>query len=262
MKKLSSISQRIIVLIDLLTNGSQRKFAREVGCSHSAIAKIANGQQEPGKEVLSRIAAIPSVNQKWLETGVGEPLLFQPSEEKFLIPISNALLPGLPSKHKKLHTTKYLALPVSIFQPTRYAIEAINCFPDEPIPAAILPHDLMIIETAVTSWKSNLQALHQKYAVIVTHSAAGKLLGLKLLLVKHQDDGHPLLYCRVNESPHQNSQDETENLRRRIELEVGLPQQSQLNNQDPADSSRSEDQAIPIDVKQIVGTVIQLIRNY
>lgn len=262
MKKLSSISQRIIELVDLLSNGSQRKFSRVAGCSHSAIAKIVKGQQEPGNEILSRIAAIPIVNQKWLETGVGEPLLFLPSEAKSLIPISNSLLPGPPSKNKGLHTTKNLALPESIFQPTRYAIEAINCFPDEPIPAAILPHDLMIIETAVTSWKSNLQALHEKYAVIVTHSAAGKLLRLKLLRVKRQTDGQPIVYCPENEGLHQNPRDETERLQRRIDIDNVSSHQAQSHDQDQAENSRSEDLLIPIEVKQIAGAVIQLIRNY
>ncbi|EDL62261.1 hypothetical protein PM8797T_28074 [Gimesia maris DSM 8797] len=226
------------------------------------IAKIANGQQEAGKEILSRIAAITSVNQKWLETGFGEPLLFQPSEERFLIPISNALLPGLPSRHKALHTTQNLALPASIYQPTRYAIEAINCFQGEPMPAVILPQDLLIIETAITHWRSNLQVLEQKYAVILTHSAAGKLLKLELLTVKHKADELPLIYSVGNENPDQNLQDKNEKLRRRIELENRPSHQSKSRNQNQTENSYSEDLLIPIDVKQIAGTVIQLIRNY
>ena len=263
MKKLSPKSQRIIILIDLLTNGSQRKFAREVGCSHSVIAKIANGQQEAGKEILGKIIRIPSINGKWLETGKGEPLLFLPSEAKYLIPIANSLLPRPPSENKGLHTTKYLALQESIFQPTRYAIEAINCFPRELMPTSILPQDLLIIETADSLWKSNLQALIQKYAVIVTDSAAGKLLELKLLQVKRQDDSPPLLYCIRNESFQQSSKYKNEKLQRRIDIEnVSSHQETQSHDQDQAENSRSEDLLIPIDVKQIAGTVIQLIRNY
>lgn len=248
-KKLSIKARRIKELVKLISNDSQRDFARRVGCSHSTIAKIANGQRDPGKDIMDRIAQLPCVNPQWLESGIGRPLRFQPPEEHLLIPVARSLLPGIPADNSKSLTSEQIALPLSLYQPTRYAIRAIDAIENRSIPPEILPQDMFIIETASGLWNSNIQALNERYTVVQTSSRKKNLLQMAYLRVD-QPQGKPpqiLNYSQRNLSKH--SPNNTEPLRREVMLDAAY----QIH-----ENTRAE----VIDPKQICGLVVQLIRNW
>ena len=93
----SSAADRIAWLLNEVWSGNRSEMARAVHVTHSALAKIARGEQEPGRRLLQAVASDPRVNAAWLLSGVGDPLFDadQPSTGRdWPMQIALELLPG------------------------------------------------------------------------------------------------------------------------------------------------------------------------
>lgn len=66
-------AERIEYLISVLENGVGSDFAKKIGVSHSAVSKMRNGVFSIRLKINAIIAAYPTVNRQWLETGEGYP---------------------------------------------------------------------------------------------------------------------------------------------------------------------------------------------
>ena len=66
----ATVRDRVLWLLFKVSGGNRRAFAASTGISHTAVIKIANGQ-EPGRRVLTKIVQRYSdVDANWLLTGV------------------------------------------------------------------------------------------------------------------------------------------------------------------------------------------------
>jgi len=92
-------------------------MAEDLGVSHGLISKVCNGIQMPGKSLLKALAEHPLVNSDWLYRGGGEPLL---PPTAGTLPVSNAILPGLPSTCGSLLTGERLAVSRAWESDSRY----------------------------------------------------------------------------------------------------------------------------------------------
>ncbi len=71
------VSVRLSMLIDVVCNGNEKRFAESIGVKPAVINNYTTGKQQskPGFEVLSKIlATYPDVNIDWLITGQGSML--------------------------------------------------------------------------------------------------------------------------------------------------------------------------------------------
>lgn len=91
-----SINERIRHLIDLLTEGQQRPFARNIDIPISTLRDIIGSRQsDPSFTTLKKIIdAYPEVNLNWLMNEIGEPLITQQikpdqAQAENIIPESN-----------------------------------------------------------------------------------------------------------------------------------------------------------------------------
>lgn len=187
--KLSEMTQRIVLLVDLLGGGSQRGFAKIVGCSHAVIAKIVKGQQEPGKAILLRIGQAPQVNQDWLLTGEGEALVPQIQEEDRRVPVAECLLPGLPSDHLRLLSSKFELIPASLYRDSIYAVDVASCVPayDDP-EEHFLPGDLILIDADPTRWMRNLQSLQNRLCVTMSPGSENEVITMRRVQVSYSQE--------------------------------------------------------------------------
>lgn len=185
--RLSGVSRRVADLVELL-GGSQRAFAKRVGCSHSVIAKILRGEQEPGRRLLSRIAELPEINADWLLTGEGNPLVKVAGSNEFRVPLASSLLPGLPQEHPHLLSGESLAVPVGLHRDTVYAVHAACCIPASEDPEERFAiNDYVLIDANPNIWRSNLQVLHQRLAVTALRSANPPVITLRRVQVAYDE---------------------------------------------------------------------------
>jgi phage repressor protein C with HTH and peptisase S24 domain len=73
----STVNQRLVSVIEHLTNGNEKRFADGLGVSPAVINNYTTGKQQskPGFEMLARIAEThPAINIEWLISGRGEML--------------------------------------------------------------------------------------------------------------------------------------------------------------------------------------------
>lgn len=184
--KLSELASRVALLVDLLAGGSQRAFAKMVGCSHAVIAKILKGQQDPGKEILGRIGQVPQVDQTWLMTGEGEPLVRQISGDDRRVPVADSLLPGPPSEHLHLLSSREEVVPASIYKETLYAVDVAACVPayDDP-QEHFLPGDRLLIDADPKRWVGNIQSLQDKLCVTVLNHSEGPIVTMRRVQVSY-----------------------------------------------------------------------------
>ena len=246
MNKKSDLTERFCRLIDVIADGSQRKFAAVIGCSPSVVAKIVRGEQEPGHIILQRIKNNQSINWEWLLTGKGNPVHYLPSETKYLVPLAKALLPGPPSEFKGFLTAKSIVVPESIHRDSLYAIHARDCNYSHTQSENILPEDLICIDTAEIAWHSNIQILDGALCVIGSTPTQMK----QLSLVRVQITDHQLRVIDIDSSePKENRkslQGYKENLRSII-----LDDNENKNRSDCNE----------IDLSDVVGYAIHLYRE-
>lgn len=71
-----ALSERFKILIEMLENGNQRKFAQKIGVEAATISKLVSGKQEDFRfSLVEKIAnAYPTFNIQYLAYGIGSPV--------------------------------------------------------------------------------------------------------------------------------------------------------------------------------------------
>ncbi len=98
---------RVRHLLEMHWNANQSAMARDTKCAQSTLSLVASEANEPGKRLLTLIAAHPDVNAKWLFHGKGKSLVnpsakLVPQQESSSLPIVSELLEHFPSDCKNL----------------------------------------------------------------------------------------------------------------------------------------------------------------
>ena len=75
----ATVTGRIAWLMQKLWRGSQTEMAAYLGVAQGTIANVLSGRRTAGRVLLSKLAAHPLVNDKWLHEGSGSPLLQEAS---------------------------------------------------------------------------------------------------------------------------------------------------------------------------------------
>ena len=198
MKKteLSASSQKIIGLIATVTGGSQRKFARLVGCSQPVISRIVNGLQEPGRELLERIAKLDCVDRAdLLATLKSEAAMSRLSET--MISIAICLLDGPPVARRDLLTRNTVVVSPGIFRQSLYAVAARACEPAFADPLERMqPDDLIVIDSSMEGLRKNLTSLNGRLFVVMDRSPNGNAITLQRVFVTF-DSEVPRLTIRI-----------------------------------------------------------------
>ena len=194
-KNLSASAKKIVELIATVANGSQRDFSRIVGCSQPVISRIVNGKQEPGRELLERIAKLDSVDRdSLLATLKAEETITRFNETT--VAIATCLLDGSPSTRCDQLTSGTLVLSTAIYRPSLYAVAARACEPafSDPL-EEMLPNDLIVIESSLDGLRKNLFSLNNKLCVVVTRTSRGDVITLRRVFVVLDGDLPRLTIC-------------------------------------------------------------------
>jgi len=180
---LSASAQSVAELVERISSGNQREFARAVGCAQPVISRIVNGKQEPGRELLEKIAGLEGVDRAaLLATLKSETPNSHVSET--MVPIAHCLLDGHPATRWDQLTTSTVAVSPSVFRPSLYAVAARSCQPACSDPSERMrPDDLIIIESSLDRLKKNLQILNGKLCVVVIRGDDGDTITLRRVWV-------------------------------------------------------------------------------
>jgi hypothetical protein len=189
-------ADRIQQLLTLLYDGNQSKMAEDIGIAQPVISRVVTGKHQPGKRLLSAIAAHPKVNPGWLATGLGDPLLSAVRPETtsgWPVPIARCLLPGLPVEHHHLLTPEVHYVPGVTYRDTIYAIRARDCMTDQLAQLhRILAADLLLVDADATAWKKSINVLEGKLCAIRT--AAGDMHSIQFHQVFVNERGNGIFY--------------------------------------------------------------------
>src|SRR5689334_73205 len=81
---------RVRYLLEVFWNNNRSAMARDIGVSHSIIAKVVAGDQPPGRHLMAKIAEHPRINPGWVLSGEGEPFVAEHSgaAEGWPVPVS------------------------------------------------------------------------------------------------------------------------------------------------------------------------------
>jgi hypothetical protein len=74
-KPADAVTERIVWLLEHLFRGNQMAMMKAVKLSRASINDFANGRRVAGEKAVSAVARCHPVNEVWLRTGQGEPLL-------------------------------------------------------------------------------------------------------------------------------------------------------------------------------------------
>ncbi len=169
-------------------------MARFLGATHSVVSKIRRGLQGPGERLLAALALHPSVNARWLNDGIGDPILRAAFGTR---PISEVILPGPPATCQELFgAERYPIAPVFDSEST-YFLRVTTCtkFVSGAVPG-ILPGDLLLIETA-SEYLARTEHINQKLCAVALPSEAQKTYVLAKVFVDRER-----LYVIVRQTSH------------------------------------------------------------
>jgi transcriptional regulator with XRE-family HTH domain len=253
--KLSAIAQRIADLIDTVGGGSQRAFAAKIKCSQPVLSRIVNGQQQPGRDLIERIAQLDGVDKESLLESLDDAHRADNTGE-LLIPVTQCLLPSFSANHRELATANTLAVPNSLYRPTLYAVPARMCEPAYSDPSERLrPDDLIVIESATERFQRNLSMLSGRLCAVLMRDDTGDSLTLRRVWVRFDSDlgSRQVITCSDAKVGAFRERKFGKKLLRSIQLDP--PEQLP----EAGDAAELIDQ--PIDVSAITGLAVQLIRN-
>ena len=176
----STPAERVTWLLDSVWNGNRSEMARSVGVTHSVLAKIAAGQQDPGRRLLSAVASHPKVNPAWLLTGVGAPLLAVDDagpSSGWPVPIATQLLPGQVADYRTLLSADTFPLAGAFYRPSRYCYRLSR---HSPLVKSSRPRfaegDLLLLETD-SAWWFDEEMVDDKFCVVRTKQSPDPRVG-------------------------------------------------------------------------------------
>lgn len=146
----SSVADRVRWLLKNMWDDNRSAMAADVGCTHSVLAKIATGKQNPGRRLLTAIAEVHKVSPAWLWTGVGEPLVAKAGSgvaEGLVLPVSTEPLGGDLERHRDHLSERSFPVQAAFFRPSRYWLEVAKGAPVVRASENIASGDLLLIET-------------------------------------------------------------------------------------------------------------------
>lgn len=263
-KRLSPAADRVLLLMDILADGNQRGFSSLVGCSQAVISKIANGQQEPGPRLLRLISDLPKVNPAWVKSGRGSPLIEAAIdyERGWPVPVADALLPGTPLDHSDMLSSRVEHVSGSLYRNTAYAVEGTLCRPAVHNPAEkMFGSDLIVVDANPNKWRKNLQVLHGNLCVVCVGVGNGHSVTMIRVFVKPSSDG---VSARLV-TPSQGTLHQQARLEKKMQAEKKQWGRHLRNFEFPSEATLSENidpvEWDVVDVNQVVGVAIQLIRT-
>jgi hypothetical protein len=231
-----------------------------VGCSSPLISRIVTGQQQPGPDLLKKIAALDEVDEASVTSVVAEKTGYDVTKDDYCIPISDCLLRGAPDQYADLLTGRTLAISESVFQLTRYAVLASACEPALSDPEErFRPEDLLIIETATQRYRDNLQLLHGKLCVVVLSDQQGDVVTLRRVWVPYDNrtSARSIVTCMDSKL------DDYKRLREQMKeerVQHGRYQRS-IELRSPNAIPDRDELLDEIPINAIVGMAVQLTRN-
>ena len=246
-KKLSPAAKYIADLVATVGGGSQRAFAKMAGCTQPSISRILNGQQEPGRELVALIAEMDEVDSESLLATLSQ-AAFDVSND-FLIPIAACLLTSSPESCKDQLTSNTIAVPQATYQPSLYGVMGRSCTPAVNDPAEhIRNDDLMVIESSTVRFNQNIQMFNGRLCVIVD----GDSPTLKRVWTKYVKEEKRWLLKSCSDDTIDDLHEHRFGGRRLRVIQL-----------DPRENHPEEEKFVDatIDIKDIVGIAVQLIRN-
>jgi hypothetical protein len=160
---------RVRKLLREFWNGNQSQMSRDTNCAQATLSLIANGKKEPGKRVLTLIAAHPAINSDWVFHGKGEPYTDQAStaaSETPSLPVADKPLPGLPSAHVGLLLDERQVVVPELANPDSYFLRLSS---DEPISRQtemqVAPGDRLLIDMTPAAIPK-MESLYEKLCVV------------------------------------------------------------------------------------------------
>ena len=258
---LSPSAKMVSELVRTLGGGSQRKFARLVGCAQPVISRIVRGEQQPGRDLLERIAKVKGVDRDALMATL-VPSIEMGETANALVPVFDGLLNGSPAAQQGRLTGETVAVAPLGFRPTLYAVRARACasvLNNEQ--ERMLPNDLVIIESHMTYFRKDVQSLNRRLCVIDQCKTGVVSITLKRVWVRCSEDGEGGEIRTLAPSGYP-----TQREKRAITLEepevlqsekVGTSDGGGTAEVNPPDRGRSE----VVSFDDIVGVATQLIRK-
>ena len=171
MPRLSPSARMIADLVATVGGGSQREFARLVGCAQPVISRIVTGQQRPGKKLLERIAKVDGVDRKALMATL-QPTLEMGELSNTMVPIAHGLLDGLPAERRERLTEHAVGVSPLVYRPTLYAVSAEACEPAFSDEAELMhKNDLLIFDADKDRLRKNIGELSGRLCAVSCHKA-------------------------------------------------------------------------------------------
>jgi len=248
---LSSSAQMITELVERISSGNQRAFARAVGCSQPVLSRILNGKQEPGRELLERIAVLDGVDRAALLATLNADTAVNWAAET-MVPIANSLLDGNPAGRRDQLTTRTIALSPDIYHPSVYAVPARMCEPAfSDARERMRADDLIVIDSKVEGMRRNLQILNGKLCVIVIRGPENNTITLRRVWVKFDAKQAGWAICTCPDAKVEDFRSEKYGDRLLRSIVIDLPE------------TPPEPQYVDhvVDVNDIVGIAVQLVRH-
>jgi hypothetical protein len=197
-------TKRFLFLLNTRWGGNRAAMARDIGCSHAAISQVANGKRMAGSRLLKLAAAHPVVNQDWLFTGAGEPLLEPQSAIPTVgchLPVVTTPLLGPPSQYKTFLTGLTFPVAGAWASDSRYWLELAF---GHPVTTAedsrVVDNDLWLIETDTRTFWQDHRRLRGRVGIVNIGSDADPFLELVRFRVDKKAKEPVLLATTFDES--------------------------------------------------------------
>lgn len=250
--QLSASAQKIAELVETRSGGNQREFARLVGCAQPVVSRILNGKQEPGRDLLERIAKLENVDRdELIATLETQGEIDRASRTQ--VPIASTLLDGHPASRQELLTINTVAVSPTVFRASLYAIPARACEPAFSNPSERMrADDLIVIESSVERLRSNLQALNGKLCVVFSEGRSGNTITLRRVWISFDDSSNDWVIQTCPDSKLKSYLDKKIDGKRLRSIQLDPPEDK------PAEKQFAEE---AVDIDNIVGIAIELIRN-
>ena len=246
---LSPSAKQVAELVETMANGNQRRFARLVGCAQPAISRILNGKQEPGRDLLERIAKVDGVDRESL-IATWKAQSSSAACVHSQIPIVQGLLKGPPTENQELLTTTLVEVASRLSRQSVYAVRASQCWPVfEDESESMQAEDLVIIESSVEHYRHNIQMLDGNLAVIQGNSRNSSITMQRVHVKYDEAAGKRLLFVKEDEHSSELSQQGKSTGR----------QQRVITFRDEGPEQGAAD--LIIDPKNVVGVALELIRS-